>query len=163
MQKFVTNFWFNDNAEEAAQLYTSLFENSKITKTLYYTKSGSEAAGMPAGSVMTVDLELDGYAYTLINGGPTFKLSEAASILVNCKDQAEMDRLWEALTANGGEESYCGWLKDKFGLSWQIVPAMMSDIDPQENPESFERMMEVVYATKGKLDLAKIEAAYKGE
>ena len=162
MQKFVTNFWFNTNAEEAAKFYISLFENSKITKILHYSKAGAELAEMPEGSVMTVDFELEGQSYTLINGGPAFKLSEASSILVNCKDQAEMDRLWEALTADGGEESYCGWLKDRFGLSWQIVPASMNEMDPEKDPEAFERAMAVVYQTKGKLDAAKIEAAYKG-
>ena len=163
MQKFVTNLWFNDNAEEAAKFYASLFENAKITRTQYYSKSGAKASGMPEGSVLTVDLELDGTSYIFINGGPTFKLDEAASIMVLCKDQAEINRLWEALTTDGGEELYCGWLKDKFGLSCQIVPETINTIDPKENPEAFERMMSVVYNTKGKLDLAKMEAAYKGE
>lgn len=162
MQKFVTNLWFDKNAEEAATFYVSLFENSRITKTLYYSKSGSEIAGMPEGSVMTVDFELDGHLYTLINGGGAFKLSEACSILVNCRDQAEIDRLWDALTANGGEESYCGWLKDRFGLSWQIVPTFLNEVDPESDPAAFERMMQAVYATNGKLDLARLEAAYRG-
>jgi len=116
---------------------------------------------MPEGTVMLVEFELEGQTFLLINGGPAFKLSEACSIQVNCKDQAEIDRLWEALTADGGEESYCGWLKDKFGLSWQIVPASLTTFDPQANPEGFERAMTIVYQTKGKLDSDKIEAAYR--
>lgn len=112
---------------------------------------------------MTVDFELDGQAFTLVNGGPVFKQSEAASILVNCKDQAEIDRVWDALLADGGEESYCGWLKDRFGVSWQIIPTAMNSVDPEKDPEAFERMMQVVYQTKGKLNLADIESAYQGK
>jgi predicted 3-demethylubiquinone-9 3-methyltransferase (glyoxalase superfamily) len=163
MQKFVTNLWFNDNAEDAAKFYISVFKNSKITRVLHYSKYGAKAAKMPEGSVMTVEFELDGQHFILINGGPAFKLSEACSILVNCKNQAEIDKLWKALTADGGEESYCGWLKDKFGLSWQIIPEYMNDIDPKSDPVAFERMMQVMYETKGKLNLAKLEEAYEAD
>jgi predicted 3-demethylubiquinone-9 3-methyltransferase (glyoxalase superfamily) len=158
MQKFVTNLWFDTQAEEAADFYVSLFENSKITKVLRYGPSGKEVSDKPEGSVMTVDFQLDGQDFTAINGGPEFKFTEAISILINCKDQAEIDRLTEALSADPAS-NVCGWVKDKYGLSWQIVPEMMNDYDQEADPAKFENMMKAMLKMK-KLDIAELEEAY---
>ena len=157
MQKIVTNLWFDTQAEEAAQFYVSIFKNSKIVTVTHY----AEGSPRPAGSVLTVTFELDGERFTAINGGPEFTFSEAISLLVNCDDQAEIDRLWTALTADGGEESMCGWLKDKYGLSWQIVP---SDWDTRfkESPETahkMQKMMDAMFQMK-KLDIKVLQNAY---
>src|SRR5688572_24574727 len=124
MQKITTFFWFDTQAEEAAKFYTSLFKDSKITEINRY----GEGAPMPAGLAMTVNFEMEGQEYIALNAGPQFKFTEAISLMVKCKDQAEIDRLWSALTADGGEEGPCGWLKDKYGLSWQIVPENIGEL-----------------------------------
>ena len=119
MQKITPNLWFDNQAEEAANYYCSIFRNSRIKDVMRYGDSGAEASGQPKGSVMTVTFELDGQELTGINGGPMFKFTEAVSLLVNCKSQQEIDELWEKLS-QGGQTQPCGWLKDKYGLSWQI-------------------------------------------
>src|SRR3954469_3567791 len=136
MQKITPHLWLDDQAEEAAKFYVSLFDDSKILDTSYYPKAAEKVAGRPAGSVMTVSFQLAGQHFIALNGGPLFKFNESISFLVSCKDQAEIDDLWYKLTADGGEEVQCGWLKDKFGLSWQIVP------------EGFEKVMKSKNADK---------------
>ncbi len=148
MPKITPHLWFDDQAEEAAGFYTSIFPNSKIVSTDYYPKAAEEVSGKPAGSVMTVEFELDGQKFVALNGGPEFKFTEAISFLVSCKDQDEIDYYWEKLT-QGGEEVQCGWLKDKFGLSWQIVPTGLEELmsDPQK----------VELVTQAFLDMKKID------
>ena len=157
MQKIVTNLWFDTQAEEAAYFYTSIFKNSKINAVTHYGESGPREAGM----VMTVDFELDGVEFTGINGGPEFKFDEAISLLVNCEDQAEIDELWEKLTADGGEEGVCGWCKDKYGLSWQIVPKGFVDFAREASPEEMDRAMQAVLQMK-KFDITALEKATQG-
>lgn len=154
MQKIVTNLWFDTQAEEAARFYCSLFKNSRIVNISHYTDAGPR----PAGEVLTVDFELDGQRFTALNGGPEFKFTEAISLLINCADQAEVDYFWDKLTADGGEESMCGWLKDKYGLSWQVVPVgiydLMTDPDEGRRERGFKAMMQM-----SKIDLAAMQAA----
>ena len=155
MQKIVTNLWFDTQAEEAAVFYVSLFNNSRITDIVRYTEAGP---GVP-GTVVTVEFELDGQTFIGINGGPDFKFTEAISLMVNCETQAEVDRLWNALIADGGEESMCGWLKDKYGLSWQIVPTALNDMVKDPNPAKAKAATEAMLKMQ-KLDLAVLQAAY---
>ena len=156
MQKITPFLWFNDNAEEAMNFYVSIFKNSKIGSIARYGDAGPGAKG----SVMTIAFELDGQPFVALNGGPLFKFTEAVSFVVDCADQAEIDELWEKLSA-GGNESRCGWLKDKFGLSWQIVPSMLvallTDPDPQKSRRAMEAMLQM-----GKIDIAKLQAAHRG-
>jgi predicted 3-demethylubiquinone-9 3-methyltransferase (glyoxalase superfamily) len=156
-QKITPFLWFNDNAEEAANLYVSLFANSKILKVARY----GEAGPGPSGSVMTVKFALAGQEFVALNGGPYFTLTEAFSLVVNCQTQAEIDELWEKLSAHGGEKSRCGWVKDKFGLSWQIVPAVLEDLVTDDNPERSQRVMGAMLKMD-KLDLATLQQAYEG-
>jgi predicted 3-demethylubiquinone-9 3-methyltransferase (glyoxalase superfamily) len=153
MPRIVPNLWFDTEALEAAEFYTSIFPNSEITNVSHYGDAGPR----PAGTVLTVDFVLDGQRFTAINGGPEFTFDEAISLLIDCKDQAEVDAYWERLGA-GGEFGPCGWLKDRYGLSWQIVPAgmetVMTDPDPQRANAAMAAML-----TMSKLDLAAIEAA----
>jgi predicted 3-demethylubiquinone-9 3-methyltransferase (glyoxalase superfamily) len=161
MQKIVTNLWFDNEAEDAAEFYTSVFKNSKICNVTYYTKSAEAIAGKPAGSVMTVDFELDGQAYTALNGGPEFKFNEAVSLLINCADQDEVDYYWEKLGA-GGKLGPCGWLKDKFGVSWQVAPTILNEMINDPDREKVERVT-ACFMKMGKLDIAEIRRAYSGE
>lgn len=147
--------WFDDQAEQAASLYVSLFPNSRITSTIPYP----EGAPGPAGSVMLVTFELDGVEIQALNGGPHFTFSEAISLSVTVDTQAEVDRLWDALTADGGEPGPCGWLKDRYGLSWQIVPRGFAEMAAQ--PERYARAMPAMLQMT-KLDLAALEAAADG-
>ena len=149
-----TCLWFDDNAEEAANFYVSIFPNSKINTVARYTDVGP---GKP-GSVMTVDFELDGQPFIALNGGPMFHFSEAISLVVNCETQAEIDRYWDKLSA-GGKEQQCGWLKDKYGLSWQITPALLATQMRQSDPARLNRVMKEVLASV-KLDIARLQAAY---
>ncbi|GAA4721170.1 VOC family protein [Pedococcus ginsenosidimutans] len=145
--------WFDTRAEEAAEFYTGLFPNSKINAVTRYPAGSGEREG----TVLTVEFELDGAPYLALNGGPEFTFDEAISITIDVKDQAELDHYWDALTADGGEESMCGWLKDKFGLSWQVVPEHWDQIasgDPERAAKVFAAMM-----TMRKLDIAALEAA----
>jgi predicted 3-demethylubiquinone-9 3-methyltransferase (glyoxalase superfamily) len=145
--------WFDDQAEDAANFYAGVFPNSKITSVSRYTEAGP---GKP-GQAMTVQLELDGLVVTLLNGGPAYRLTEAFSFSVSCENQAEVDRYWAALTA-GGEESQCGWLKDRYGLSWQIVPREMLEIIGQPDRAKAARAMQAMFKMK-KLDVAKLREA----
>lgn len=156
--KITTCLWFDSRAEEAAKFYVSLFPNSKIERVSHYP----EGAPAPAGSVMTVEFNLAGHQFIALNGGPYFKLTEAVSVSVACESQAEIDRLWEKLTADGGQESQCGWLKDKYGLSWQIFPSfmphLMCDPDPAKGKRVMQAMMGMV-----KLDIAALQRAADGK
>lgn len=149
--------WFDGQAEEAAKFYTSIFADSKITNISYYPKVGQEHHGHEAGEVMTVMFNLGGQPFMGLNGGPHFKFSEAISMCIMCDTQEEIDYFWDALTADGGNEVECGWLKDKFGLSWQVVPANLAELIGGD-PERSSRVMQVVMSSK-KLDIAAMEAA----
>ncbi|HZQ79402.1 MAG TPA: VOC family protein [Acidimicrobiia bacterium] len=157
MPRITPFLWFDSQAEEAAEFYCSIFPNSKITGVSHY----SDAGPLPAGTAMTVSLVLDGQELTLLNGGPHFKLTEAFSLSISCADQDEVDRYWEKLTADGGEESQCGWLKDRYGLSWQVIPAGMEEIIGGDDPERVQRAMQAMFGMK-KLDLAALQAAADG-
>ncbi len=154
--------WFDTQAEEAANLYCSVFPDSKVTAISRYPEAGQEIHRKPAGSVMVVAFELDGQPFTALNGGPNFKFDEAVSFQVMCETQDEIDHYWGKLTAGGGQEGPCGWLKDKFGLSWQVVPAaiprMMSDPDAKKTARVMNAFMQMK-----KLDIAALERAYAGE
>jgi predicted 3-demethylubiquinone-9 3-methyltransferase (glyoxalase superfamily) len=156
MPTITPNLWFDTNGLEAAEFYVSVFPNSKITAVTHYTDAGPGQVG----SVLTVDFELDGQAYTALNGGPQFTFDEAISLLVTCADQKEIDYYWDKLS-DGGEEGPCGWLKDRFGLSWQITPPGMNEYLNDPDRGRAERAMKAVYGMK-KLDLAAIQAAADG-
>jgi predicted 3-demethylubiquinone-9 3-methyltransferase (glyoxalase superfamily) len=155
--KISTCLWFDKEAEEAVKYYTSIFKNSKIHKTTRYGKSASEAAKLPEGTVLTVSFELEDRQFLALNGGPMFKFTEAISLIINCKDQEEIDYYWNTLTSDGGEESMCGWLKDKYGLSWQITPDNWEEIHTGD-PEKSEKAMGALMQMK-KIDIAEIEKA----
>lgn len=157
MQKITTFLTFDNQAEEAANFYTSIFKNSKIIGTSYY----GEGSPAPAGSVMTVHFQLEGQQFIALNAGPHFKFTEAISLMVNCENQQEIDVLWEKLTADGGAEINCGWLKDKYGLCWQIVPDMLFNMLNSKEPERVNRMMQAVM-TMNKLDINVLKKAYDG-
>ena len=157
MPRITPNLWFDGQAEEAAEFYCSIFPNSKVTAVTHYTEG---SPGTP-GAVMTVSWVLDGQDYTGINGGPMFKFSEAVSLAINCADQAEIDYYWEKLTADGGEESQCGWLKDKFGFSWQVIPADWEQFHSDTDPEGAARAMQAMMGMK-KIDIAAMQAAAAG-
>lgn len=160
MNSLTTCLWFDDQAEEAAEFYTSVFKNSKIVNTSYYGEAGHEIHGREAGSVMTVDFELNGHSFQALNGGPHFKFNEAVSLVVNCETQEEIDYYWEKLSANPKAEQ-CGWLKDKYGLSWQIVPTIMSEMFEDADSEKSERAMEAMLKMK-KLNIQKLREAFEG-
>ncbi|TMQ53411.1 MAG: VOC family protein [Candidatus Eisenbacteria bacterium] len=153
--------WFDNQAEEAARFYASIFKDSKIGTITRYGDSAAAAAGRPKGSVMTVTFKLDGQEFMALNGGPIFKFSEAISLMVNCETQEEIDHFWTKLS-EGGEEGPCGWLKDKFGLSWQIVPAIMAEWMKDRDTTRSERVMEALLKMK-KLDIKALKQAYEGE
>jgi predicted 3-demethylubiquinone-9 3-methyltransferase (glyoxalase superfamily) len=157
MPKITPFLWFDNQAEEAANFYVSLFKNSRIGRVARYGDGGPG----PKGQVMTIAFELDGLGFTALNGGPIFKFTEAVSLQVDCQDQAEIDDLWAKLTANGGQESQCGWLKDRFGLSWQIVPANMGDLLGGSDPAKSQRAVQAMLKMK-KLDIAALKAAREG-
>ena len=154
MPKINPFLWFDTQAEEAARFYTSIFPNSRIVSTTRY----GEGAPMPKGSVMTVVFELDGQRFIALNGGPLFKFTEAISFSVDCKTQQEVDEYWAKLTA-GGQESQCGWLKDKFGLSWQIVPTVLGELLSDPDPKKAKRAMQAMLKMK-KLDVAALKRAH---
>ena len=155
IQKITPFLWFDNQAEEAAAFYVSIFPNSKIEKVLRYGAAGPG----PAGSAMTVAFQLDGQSFVALNGGPIFKFTEAISFVVNCQSQDEVDAYWEKLSA-GGAESQCGWLKDKFGLSWQIVPIALPELLSDPDPETSQRVMKAMLAMK-KLDVRALQQARK--
>jgi predicted 3-demethylubiquinone-9 3-methyltransferase (glyoxalase superfamily) len=158
MQKITTFLWFDGNAEEAANFYVSIFQNSRI---LNITRCGEAGPG-PKGSVLVVTFQLEGQEFIALNGGPQYTFTPAISLLVNCETQAEVDGLWAKLTSGGGKEVQCGWLQDKFGLSWQIVPKaffeLMQDKDPVKSQRVFKAMMQMT-----KFDIAALQRAYRGE
>jgi predicted 3-demethylubiquinone-9 3-methyltransferase (glyoxalase superfamily) len=156
MQRIVPNLWFDTEAEEAANFYLSVFKQSRIVNVTHYTAAGPR----PAGTVMTVEFELDGQRFVGINGGPEFTFSEAVSFQISCEDQAEVDYYWERLTA-GGEEGPCGWLKDRFGLSWQVVPTGMDELFADPDPAKAERAMRAMMGMR-KLDIAALHNAAEG-
>jgi predicted 3-demethylubiquinone-9 3-methyltransferase (glyoxalase superfamily) len=157
MQKITTFLWLNDQAEEAATFYCGIFKNSSVGAVTRYGAEAAKASGRPEDSVMTVAFCLDGQEFTALNGGPHFKFTEAISLVVNCETQAELDMFWEKLST-GGEKSHCGWLKDKFGLSWQIVPAMLPKILSDTNAAKSARVMQAVLQMT-KLDIATLQKA----
>ena len=156
-QKITTYLWFDREAEEAANLYTSTFKNSKILNVARYGDAGPG----PKGTAMTVNFQLDGQEFIALNGGPMYRFTEAISLLVDCETQEEVDRLWNKLTA-GGEESQCGWLKDKFGLSWQIIPSALFRLMSDPDPEKSKRVMEAMLQMK-KIDVPTLERAHAGK
>jgi predicted 3-demethylubiquinone-9 3-methyltransferase (glyoxalase superfamily) len=162
MRKMVTFLWFNDQAKEAVDLYVSLFGNAKIINTSYVTESVAKAAGIKAGAISSIDFELNGQNFTALNGGPMYKFSEAISIAVNCKNQEEIDELWDALS-KGGEVMSCGWLKDKHGLTWQIMPESLDIMMRDPDTAKADRVSEAMLGMEGKLNLSELEKAYKGE
>jgi predicted 3-demethylubiquinone-9 3-methyltransferase (glyoxalase superfamily) len=153
MPRITPNLWFDTQGKEAAEFYVSVFPNSEIKHISYY----GEAGPRPAGTVLTVDFILDGQDYTAINGGPDFTFSEAISLLINCADQEEVDYYWEKL-GEGGQEGPCGWLKDKYGLSWQVVPAALEELIKDEDEARAQRAMKAMLGMK-KLDVAALYAA----
>ena len=159
MQKISPFLWFNDKAEEAAKFYTSIFKNSKIGKIARYGEEGERVAGRPKGSVMTVEFQIEGQEFMALNGGPHFKFTEAISFVVNCKTQAEVDKFWKKLTA-GGKEVQCGWLKDKYGLSWQIVPTVLGELLSDKDPAKAHRVMQAMLKMV-KLDIKKLKQVAK--
>jgi len=161
MQKITPNLWFDDKAEEAANFYVSIFKNSKILTVARYTAEGAKASGRPQGSVMTVAFQLEGQDFLALNGGNTFRFTEAISLIVNCETQEEVDYFWERLSKDG-EEGVCGWLKDKYGLSWQVVPTIVGEILRDKDSQKVERFMSALIKMK-KLDIEGLKKAYKGD
>jgi predicted 3-demethylubiquinone-9 3-methyltransferase (glyoxalase superfamily) len=153
MPRITPNLWFDTQSEEAAEFYCSVFPNSKITNVSHYGEAGPREAGM----VLTVDFVLDGQEFTAINGGPDFTFDEAISFLINCEDQEEVDYYWAKLS-EGGEEGPCGWLKDKFGLSWQVIPAALEQLLTDSDEARAQRAMKAMLAM-GKIDVAALYAA----
>lgn len=160
MSKIAPCLWFDTEAEQAAKHYVSIFKDSAIENVSYYGKEGFEVHGRPAGSVMVVSFRLAGQLMTALNGGPQFKFSEAISLQVFCEDQPEIDHYWERLS-EGGSPSMCGWLKDKYGLSWQVVPAQIAKLMTDADPKKSGRVMQAVMQMQ-KLDLAAMQRAFDG-
>lgn len=158
MEKIVPHLWFDSQAEEAAKFYTSIFEDGKIINTLRYPRAAEGVSGKPAGSVMTVEFEIMGQRFIALNGGPEFKFSEAISFLISCEDQKQIDYYWSKLT-RGGEESVCGWLKDRFGLSWQVSPKRLDEMLRDPDPARVEAVTAAFFGMK-KIDLKALEQAY---
>lgn len=161
MQKITPFLWFNSEAEEAARLYTSVFTNSRIVKVVRYGEAGEEVHGGTPGSVMTVEFELEGQRFTALNGGPLFKFNESISFVVDCADQVEVDHFWSKLSEGGDASAQqCGWLKDKFGVSWQIVPRALVELLSDKDAERAGRVMNAMLKMK-KIDIAGLKAAYE--
>ena len=157
MQKIMPCLWFDTQALEAAKFYASIFKRSKVGDVTYY----GEGAPMPEGTVLTVEFKLEGQSFLALNGGPVYKHTPALSLMVDCADQKEIDALWAKLTAGGGEPGPCGWLTDKYGVSWQIVPRFMMKAIKDKNRARTKRVMDAMMQM-GKLDLAALQKAYKG-
>ena len=158
MPRTVPCLWFNGQAEEAADFYCSVFPNSKVTRVQPYPEGSPFPAPFGPGTAMTVDFELDGQPYTALNGGPEFTFSEATSMQIFCADQDEIDHYWDRLTADGGEESMCGWLKDKYGFSWQVVPSTLYEPD-SDDPAKQKAVADAIFRMK-KLDIAELQRAF---
>jgi predicted 3-demethylubiquinone-9 3-methyltransferase (glyoxalase superfamily) len=159
MPTLTPNLWFDKDAEEAANFYAAIFPDSRVDNV---SRAPADFPGGHKGDVLTVNWTMSGQPFTGINGGPEFKFSEAISFSIDCADQAEVDRYWDALTADGGEPGPCGWLKDRFGLSWQVVPRRLNELLAGDDPAAAQRAMEAMLQM-GKLDVAGLEAAYRGE
>lgn len=160
IQKITPFLWFNDKAEEAVNFYVSIFKNSGIDKITRYSEEGGKVAGRPKGTIMIIAFRLVGQEFVALNGGPEFKFTEAVSFVVNCETQEEVDRFWERLT-DGGQEIQCGWLKDKFGLSWQIVPAVLNEMLADQDPDKSSRVMKAMLQMI-KIDIETLKQAYEG-
>ena len=160
MQRITPFLWFDHQAEEAANFYVSIFKNAKVGSTARYDEEAAKAAGRPKGSVMTVAFELDGQEFTALNGGPMFKFTEAMSLVVNCETQEEVDHFWERLSA-GGQEVQCGWLKDRFGVSWQVVPTVLIEMLQDKAPQKAKRVMAAMLKMK-KISIEPLRQAYEG-
>jgi predicted 3-demethylubiquinone-9 3-methyltransferase (glyoxalase superfamily) len=160
MQKITPCLWFEDAAEEAARFYVSIFTRSKLGAIAYYGEAGAKVSGRPKGSVMTVTFEIEGQEFVALNGGPMFTFTEAVSFMVKCSSQAEIDEMWSKLS-EGGEEGPCGWLKDKYGLSWQIVVPEWDEMLRDKDTEKSERVMSAILQMS-KPDLRRVQQAYEG-
>jgi predicted 3-demethylubiquinone-9 3-methyltransferase (glyoxalase superfamily) len=158
LQKITPNLWFDNQAEEAANFYVSIFKNSKIGDITRHGEAAAEISGKPKGSVMTITFQIEGQEFIALNGGPQFKFTEAISLLVNCETQQEVDELWEKLS-EGGEEGPCGWLKDKYGVSWQVVPRILDEMIRDPDPVKAERVMKAMLQMQ-KIDIAGLQQAY---
>jgi predicted 3-demethylubiquinone-9 3-methyltransferase (glyoxalase superfamily) len=162
MQKITPCLWFDNQAEEAVNFYASIFKNSKIGNITRYGEEGYEIHKMPAGTVMTVEFQIEGQDFLALNGGPVFKFNEAISFQVHCKTQEEVDQYWEKLTKGGDKNAQqCGWLKDKYGVSWQIVPTVLPQMLQDKDPEKSQRVMKALLQMH-KLDIKRLEQAYRG-
>ena len=159
-QKITPCLWFDSQAEEAAKFYASIFKDSRILGTTWYDEAAAKAAGRPVGSVLTVEFELEGQKFTALNGGPVFEFTEAISFVVNCETQAEVDHFWDTLSS-GGQEVQCGWVKDRFGVSWQIVPTILPEMLQDKDPEKAKRVMAAMLQMK-KLSIGGLKQAYEG-
>ena len=159
-QRITPFLWFDHQAEEAAKFYVSIFKDSRITSVARYDDAAAKAAGRPKGSVMTVAFELDGHELTALNGGPVFKFTEAISLVVNCQTQEEVDHFWSKLSA-GGQDVQCGWLKDRFGVSWQVVPTVLSEMLQDKDPEKSKRVMAAMLKMR-KISIEGLKHAYEG-
>jgi predicted 3-demethylubiquinone-9 3-methyltransferase (glyoxalase superfamily) len=159
MQKITPFLWFDDKAEEAVSFYTSIFRNSKIGNIARYGDAGAQVSGRPKGTVMTVAFQLEGQEFVALNGGPQFKFTEAISFVVNCQTQEEVDEYWNKLSA-GGQEVQCGWLKDKYGLSWQIVPTILGEMLSDPDAKKTERVMKAMLQMK-KIDIKGLKQAHE--
>jgi predicted 3-demethylubiquinone-9 3-methyltransferase (glyoxalase superfamily) len=160
MQKITPFLWFDDQAEDAVNFYTSVFKNSKIGRIFRNTEEAAEKSGRPVGSVLTIEFEIQGQKFVALNGGSLFKFNESVSFVVNCETQQEVDYFWKKLTADGGEESACGWLKDKFGLSWQVVPTVLIDMLHDPDTAKSGRVMEAMLQMQ-KIDIKELTDAYE--
>ncbi|HZD12827.1 MAG TPA: VOC family protein [Candidatus Binatus sp.] len=158
MQRITPNLWFDKQAEEAAKFYVSVFKNSKITSIARYSEAGAKASGVPKGTVMTVAFQMDGQDFVGLNGGPIFKFTEAISFIVNCKNQEEVDWYWKKLS-EGGEVGVCGWLKDKYGVSWQVVPTILVEMLMDKDPRKAERVMSTMLQMK-KIEIEPLKKTY---
>jgi predicted 3-demethylubiquinone-9 3-methyltransferase (glyoxalase superfamily) len=158
VQKITPHLWFDDSAEEAAKFYTSIFKNSRILDISRYGEAGAQVSGRQKGTIMTVTFELEGQLFVALNGGPVFKFSPAISFLVSCDTQQEIDDLWAKLT-EGGQEVQCGWLTDKYGLSWQIVPRILGEMILDKDPQRSERVMKAMLQMK-KIDMESLKRTY---
>jgi predicted 3-demethylubiquinone-9 3-methyltransferase (glyoxalase superfamily) len=158
-QRITPFLWFDDQAEEAVRLYTTVFAHSKVLSTVRYGKEGAQVSGRREGSVMTIAFELDGQEFTALNGGPQFRFSEAISLVVNCRSQQEVDHYWSRLSEGGDEQAQqCGWLKDRYGVSWQVVPTALPELLGQPDPEKARRVMQAMLQMK-KLDVEALRRA----
>ncbi|MBV7506387.1 VOC family protein [Bacillus sp. sid0103] len=162
LQKITTNLWFDTQAEEAAKFYTSIFKNSKIGRITRYGKERHVIEGISEGTVMTVEFQLEGQKFVALNGGPQFKFTEAISFIVNCESQEELDYFWEKLSEGGDEKAQvCGWMKDRFGVSWQVIPAELTEMINSPDAEKSNRVMKAILQMK-KIDIQTLKQAYEG-